>query len=128
SQFNASHGAAQPSLSAAQTANSIQLSWPGDAPSFQLESRPALGSDTQWQSVSEAPVSINNSFRVLLPLGDSTRFFRLRAVVPPLPSTNFQIGEYELLTSTALPGGLVESTYTAAISNWSSEDADVSAT
>jgi hypothetical protein len=92
-----------------------------------LESKPAVGIDGAWQLVNAIPVLLNNTSRLLLPASDTTRFFRLRSAPTALPSTNFVIASYQLVSSTPFDPALLENVYTATVSNWSAEDATVSA-
>src|SRR5205807_4404369 len=65
-----------PAISAVLAAGSIVLTWPTSAAGFAPEFTSALGS--AWQMVTNAPVTSNDGFQLVLPTSDAARFFRLR--------------------------------------------------
>ena len=68
------------------SATSVQLSWPGAEPGFQLESSSQLGAAANWQVVAPASVLNAGRYSVTVQAGEITRFFRLRSAPPSLTS------------------------------------------
>jgi len=67
----------RPFLAIEQVApNTVQLSWPGSAGSFRLESTDALGG--AWQDVIGTPQLTNGRYVLTVPTSGETRFFRLQ--------------------------------------------------
>jgi hypothetical protein len=66
-----------PPLSFVSTPGVLQLSWPSNYTSFNLQFAPNLSSSNAWQMV-PGPYGVSNkSFNVSIPIDDSAQFFRL---------------------------------------------------
>lgn len=105
---------------------SFLLSWPAAATGYVLESIGELPGP--WLPITDSPATANGEFRLVRPLTGKSQFFRLATATVLLPSENFEISGYELVTSTTISPTLTEETYFADLSNWSGSDAHVSAT
>jgi hypothetical protein len=121
-------GGASPSLSVSQTTSSIEISWPAALSGYALEVTSDLKGSSTWRLAPTNTTLVGSALHLVVLATDVTSFFRLRSLPVSLPGTNFQIGEYELVRSNLFSPGIVENTYTATVSNWSAEDALVSAT
>ena len=64
-------------LSIAPAGTNVEVSWPGYAPEFSLQSRTNLLGTNGWSPVSTARVLTNARFVVALPITNAPRFFRL---------------------------------------------------
>lgn len=78
---------AQPKLAVTRlSATSVQLSWPGAEPGFQLEASSQLGAAANWQAVAPVPVLVAGQYSVTVQAGETPRFFRLRSAAAGLTS------------------------------------------
>jgi len=77
-QFAAGVAAGHPPLTVATSGNNLQLAWPAGATGFVLESTTNPRTNAAWISVTNAPAVQNGQQMLLLPLSNSSRFFRLR--------------------------------------------------
>jgi hypothetical protein len=78
-EFFAQRAATQPALGAQSAAGQLELSWPGWAAGYALQSATNLASPIAWTLVTNTPVLISNEWRVTLPATPSgQRFFRLQ--------------------------------------------------
>jgi hypothetical protein len=55
----------------------FQLSWPASAQGFTLESAEQLSSATQWTPVKDPPTLEGDTYKLVIPNGGKTRFYRL---------------------------------------------------
>jgi hypothetical protein len=117
-----------PKLSIAASGDgSFVLSWPGNASNYVLESATKLEAVTAWQRVAGPPTLTNASLQLVITPKESVQFFRLSIGMAPLPSENFVIDGYTLVSSAKISPTVSEDTYAAKISNWSDSDARVTA-
>lgn len=56
----------------------VDMLWPASETGYVLESTPFLRPDARWEAVAAAPAVVEGRFRVRVPGGEQTRFFRLR--------------------------------------------------
>src|SRR5436189_2331342 len=113
-----------PRLSVASAGNgSFFLSWPTTASAYVLESVAKLEAVTAWRTVATPPTLTNAGLQIVITPTGSAQFFRLSMVVASLPTGDFVIGDYTLISSTKISPLLYEDTYTANISNWGDTDA-----
>jgi hypothetical protein len=67
-----------PSLKAALSGNSVNLSWPVSAPGFTLQSTTNLQPGTIWTPILTAPLLQNGQHIITLPMSSTNQFFRLQ--------------------------------------------------
>jgi hypothetical protein len=67
-----------PTLGAAQSGNSIILTWPSGAAAFALETATNLQTVAIWTVVTNVPTQQNGQLTLSLPITNAIQFFRLR--------------------------------------------------
>jgi hypothetical protein len=65
------------SLGIAVTGNQALLSWPTNAPTYQLQFTPTLGPTNSWTTLTNTPTIVSNLFQATVPIQDAQGFFRL---------------------------------------------------
>jgi hypothetical protein len=65
------------SLGIAVTGNQALLSWPTNAPTYQLQFTPTLGATNSWTTLTNTPTIVSNLFQATVPIQDTQGFFRL---------------------------------------------------
>ena len=106
---------------------SLVLSWPTTASEYVLESLGALDGGESWQAVPERPSVVQAELRQVVTFKKRAQFFRLRTAPPPLPTGDFRIEEYTLVSTAIVNPSQQEDTFRANVSNWSGHDAIVAA-
>ena len=79
-------GPALPTLTIRRRLEDVVIRWSADAQGLRLEAAERLDSSGSWTSVTNAVTIENSKFTVILPTGDSARFFRLVAPCTQPPS------------------------------------------
>ncbi|MCX8109504.1 MAG: LamG domain-containing protein, partial [Verrucomicrobiae bacterium] len=67
-----------PTLAARLSAGNLEIRWSATASGFVLESSGTVGIGANWQPVSQSPQIDGNELKVVVPVTDSSRFYRLR--------------------------------------------------
>jgi hypothetical protein len=67
-----------PSLAISQPGTSMALSWPTNAPGYELQSSLLLGTDANWTTVTNAPIITNRQNQITLPCTGFGGFFRMQ--------------------------------------------------
>jgi hypothetical protein len=70
---------APPSIAIALTNNQVLLAWPTNFGNYVLQTTTNLVSRTNWNSVTNAPSIIDSSATVILPITNTSQFFRLQS-------------------------------------------------
>ena len=65
------------SLDIAVMGNEALLSWPTNAPTYQLQFAPSLGATNSWTTLTNTPTVVSNLFQTALPIQGTQGFFRL---------------------------------------------------
>jgi hypothetical protein len=77
-------GVAQPVLAVRQVPAGVELSWAANAGAYVAETTPSLATGTVWDRVNQPVTTVGDRRVFVVPAGDATRFFRLRAETPTL--------------------------------------------
>jgi len=67
-----------PALSVVLSGNSVILSWPLNAPGFNVKSTTNLTPGTAWVGITNAPILQNGQHTVTVPISNLNQFFRLQ--------------------------------------------------
>ena len=72
-----------PELAVSHSGNSLTITWPADAPGYQLESATSLIPPVVWTPVtSPAPTDLGGQKMITITIGSGSKYFRLNAAAP----------------------------------------------